>query len=76
VIRMRGQLSAVAADAIKTQVRALLGLDESTPVLVLPEGGTVEVLDTAGQAKELIRRAMAEAQAHPGRVVTTDDLTG
>ena len=44
VIRLPGPVSAQQAALAIERVRAVLGLDESVPVLVLPAEGGVEVL--------------------------------
>ena len=73
VIRVGTRVSQQDADRIIAKVRAKLGLDESTPILVLPEGGSVEVIGTTDTDERLISRAVDEAQAHPGKTVTVSE---
>ena len=69
VIRFPGQVSRQAAEDVEARVRATLKLDESIPVLILAVGARAEVIGKASDEGR-IRDAMAEAEAHPGRIVT------
>jgi hypothetical protein len=70
VVRVPGRVSSASADAITGRLRAVLGLDDTTRILVLSDGMSVEVLDAVSDDEDRIRAAMAEAQDHPGRIVT------
>jgi hypothetical protein len=71
VVRVRYRVSQPEAELIKAQVRSALGLDEATRVLVLPDAMSLDVVvPDEPSDEERIRDAMAEAQDHPGRMVT------
>lgn len=52
VIRFPGQITHHQAGLVIERVRASLGLDESTRVLILPAGASAEVIEQPGEISQ------------------------